>query len=487
MTQIIMQPVMFASETIQADKVRSMKRKYGYFEEDAAIVIQNAWKAKLQHKTTAEHQIKCPKTLKQPNPILLQRFKFDIFVKHAVCKEFQNFKKHICFEEIRNCKEVIKGLLLDFASLFPVECAEFASQLEGKMFDHAEDLQHFSSEFSLLSAWDTCEPEIVTLGEFNTKSLGHELLLDSNFTPTRLTLQGCFTHSAVQLQLRFENHCFHEIFKELSGQHSLPVPYFYTYTKLYRMRQWLAQIVPLEFAKEKEEIILGFVIPTVFRNLITGKCHWSELVFLLEKNMDLIQLVNIPEDQKTFYLTEWEILKNAMIRSVSDLQWPCMVAHAIEWIYKSICSIHELCILEVTQQMKPKVEVSGVQYEQQCYKDNVLFGILSNKVLTADISKFVEERFTNHEKTMLLRGRNTSIPRKCNVLLMVKYLFEPVPNNAKFKDILPDSLLLDLYNLLELRSTFRFLLLANNIMTKLSSFEKSIDNFNLVSFVLVHF
>jgi hypothetical protein len=124
-----------------------------------------------------------------------------------------------------------------------------------------------------------------------------------------------------------------------------------------------------------------------------------------------------------------------------------------------------------------------VQYEKNCYEQNIIGFKLSNKKLNADIAALLEERFSAPEKKYFMLGQNPDVPRKFNVLLLAKYLFEPIPTDATFKEIIPDSFLLDFHSLLELRSTMRFILLANNIMTRLVSFERDVDN--LVRILLI--
>lgn len=464
------------------DMVRHLEEVFLHIENNGALHEQSIRKTVSSLCNSIEtYDSNYKRTQKHHFSNMVKRFKFDIFVKAALCIEYENFKKQNCFVEIRDCKKTIQDLFAKFTDLFPCESADFSCQLASKNFDYAEDLEHYSTSNSLLSAWDLCEPEIAKVGKFNIDHLGHELVLDFNFSPSCLSLKGCFTANSIQLQKRFENYCFHAISQELSGMHVSEVPFYYTYTKLYRIRQWLAQIIPLEFAAERDEIIKDFLIPVVLRDLINEECHWSDMVFLLEKNIDMIFLVNISEEQKDFFLTEWTILKNAMLNCSSDLHWPSMVAHAIEWIYNGVCSIHETFIVDMANMLKPRVELDGLQLERESFKNHIVCGSMSNNKLIADISIFLEERFTVEEKKLIMRGKNPDLKKKCNVLLLVKYLFEPVPPDSRFKDILPDSLLMDIYSLLELRSTMRFILFANNIMTRLVSFEKSIDDFEMVS------
>lgn len=416
------------------------------------------------------------KTQKNQKLNTVVKFKYDIYVQYALCNEYEKYRKENCSMEIAYCKKTMANLFQKFAAEFPEESAEFSHQLKSSMADKVEDVEHHTHKFLWFSAWDICEPEVQNLMDFNIDILEHQLLLDSNFKPNVHILKGCSTFSACQLQRKFEDYYFHAISQELSGMHVSEVPFVYTHSKLYRIRQWLGQTIPEEFAKEKQQIIQEFLIPAVLRDLILEKCHWSEMVLLLEKYMELIKLVNIPPEDKFFFLEEWKILKNALLKCDSDLEWPSMVTHAIEWIHNCACTIYEMFMNDLVNKVKATSELRGEQFEQNCFQDKITSLKLSHKKLNADIATLLEERFTAPEKKYFMLGKNPDVPRKFNILLLVKYLFEPVPADAKFKDIIPDSLLLDYQSLLELRSTMRFILLANNIMARLVSFERGVDN-----------
>jgi len=422
----------------------------------------------------------------------VKKFKFDIYVKHALCREYENFKKGIhYYREVLNCKQNIKTLFDQFYKAFPAEAAAFSLKLESQVFDNPEDLQQFCTEHSLLSVWDTCEPEVAQVQEFDSDVLAHELLLDPIFTSNSYGLKGCFTHSAVQLQDQFEKYSMDAIAKEFSGIQVSEVPFFHTYTKLYRMRQWLAQIVPGGvILVGKKEVMDDLFISKTLHNHIIERYHWTEIVYMLEKYMNVVNLANIPPEHKAFFMAEWKIFKNAMLNCESDLEWPSMVAQTIAWIHSCICCIHKAFIQEFSNKFLSTVQLHGIQWELDYVEQEIMYAKQNTNKLTEDITHFINERFSTQECREMIYGgeKQSDLPERCNVLLMVKYLFETVPLNKNLKDILPDSLGKDFHSFLEMRSTLRFILMANNVMSRLALYQNNIDNFDVVSlFHHLHF